>query len=291
VHAHIVRAENGPASAELIRLVETQLLDKEPYRSYHIDTETFLTQGTQRMLSDLVSLSDLVYGWDSDYGRLRDVGVEAVLAQPIPYFWGYIKASAGMLLFNPDWPAAQRQVLTPQLPLRNQDNLPLPTEGDLIPRAYYYYNSSSPDGRAVPDPNSLELRLLDPEVQARQDELFRKLIPYQAMLPNRDGSHQVAAGLNSITILYPPPLFWVTAGVIGLLYRPTRLKWSLLLILAIIAVMIFYPLLGIGSVFMMRVRFDPLIILFGITGLKEIILQINRRFPGGLLARFFTNQA
>ena len=279
--AHIVRAENGPASADLVNLVSTQLLDKEPYKSYHIDAGTFFSRGTERMFADLVPLSDQFYGWDSDYSQLRQVGFEAVKAQPVAFFWSYLKSSAGMLIFNPEWPVALRQKTNRTPPVLNEDNLPVPTEDDLIPRSYSLSYSSSPDGRVQPLPDSLEFRIADPAVQKQADDFNRALSPYQAMLPNRDGSAWAANLLNRVSLLYPPPFLWLILGFVGLFRQPERHKYMLLLILGIAAVMIFYPMLGIGSVFMMRVRYDPLIILFGITGLVEIwkMLVVWRKKP------------
>ena len=42
----------------------------EPYRSYGIDLATFFSRGSPREQEDLISLSDRVYGWDSDYSIL-----------------------------------------------------------------------------------------------------------------------------------------------------------------------------------------------------------------------------
>ncbi|MCX6083334.1 MAG: glycosyltransferase family 39 protein, partial [Chloroflexi bacterium] len=269
--AHIVKAENGPASADLAKLVSTQLLDKEPYLSYHINSEIFFSQGTQRMFSDLIPLSDRYYGWDSDYNRLREVGIEAIKAHPVAFFWGYMKSCVGMLIYNPTWPVATRQNLNHPVVLKNAQNLPIPTEGELIPRSYTWWNSTSPDERAQPLPNSIELRFINPEYQIQVDEFTRKLIPYQAMLPNRDGTTWIADFLNQLTLFYPPPIFWLTIGLVGLFYKPLRYKYMLFLIIGISAIMIFYPILGIGAQFMMRTRFDPYIILFGSSGISEIL--------------------
>ncbi len=268
--AHTVRAENGPASADLVKLVSTELLNKEPYVSYHIDTQTFFSRGTERMFSDLAPLSDQFYGWNSDYSRLRLVGIEAVKANPVLFFWGFFKSSIGMLIYNPEWPVAMRRATNMAAPSVNTDGLPTPSEGDLIPRSYYLSNSSSPDGRAQPVPDTIELRILNPNFQKQMENFNRSLIPYQNMLPNRDGSAPVADLLNQISLLYPPPILWLIMGFVGLYHQPGRYKYMLLLILGIAAVMIFYPMLGIGSVFMMRARYDPLIMLFGVAGFFEI---------------------
>ena len=78
----IVRPSNGPASRELARAVQRELLTKEPYRSYGIDLDRFFSEASSRMQEDLVALSDREKGWKSNDRWLRDVGVEAVRAHP-----------------------------------------------------------------------------------------------------------------------------------------------------------------------------------------------------------------
>ncbi|NJO07188.1 MAG: hypothetical protein HC876_17660 [Chloroflexaceae bacterium] len=45
----IVQPSNGPATAELARLVEQELLIQEPYTTYNIDLETFFSSGSTLM--------------------------------------------------------------------------------------------------------------------------------------------------------------------------------------------------------------------------------------------------
>ena len=78
----IVEPENGDATRELARAVQSDLLPREPYRSYGIDLEQFFTAGSSRMHEDLIGLSDRTWGWDDDYAHLGRVGREAVVAHP-----------------------------------------------------------------------------------------------------------------------------------------------------------------------------------------------------------------
>jgi hypothetical protein len=274
--SHIVHADNGPASADLAKLVSTQLLTKEPYVSYGINAEIFFSQGKERMFWDLVPLSDQYYGWNSDYSQLRKVGIEAVMAHPMPFFWDYIKSAGGMLLFNPEWPVATKFRKESVVPL-DEKGLPVPTEGEKIPRSYFWASSSSPDVRALPDPNSIVLQIQDSKIQRQTDELQKKLIRYQEMLPDRDGSVQIAIWLNGISLRYPPPIVWLIAGIVGFFVYPTRQKILLAMFLGTCLVIIFYPMLGFGSIFIMRARFDPLIILFGVVGLADMIKYFVQR--------------
>ena len=87
----IVAPENGPASRRLADAVEQHLLTEEPYRSYGIDLDDFFTSGSGRMTEDAASLSDRVFGWDSDYKTLQEAGIEAVKKHPGPYAKGVAK--------------------------------------------------------------------------------------------------------------------------------------------------------------------------------------------------------
>ena len=49
----IVAPDNGPASRELARAVERELLTKEPYRSYGVDLDEFFSSGSDRVFSDM----------------------------------------------------------------------------------------------------------------------------------------------------------------------------------------------------------------------------------------------
>ena len=79
---HLVEPANGSASRELARAVEREVLPREPYRSRGIDVDTFFGQASDRMFEDVVNASDIVWGWDSDYARLREVALEAVRERP-----------------------------------------------------------------------------------------------------------------------------------------------------------------------------------------------------------------
>ena len=84
----IVSPENGEASRELADTVRTELLDEEPYRSYGITLERFFEGGGPREFEDVVGITDRVWGWETDYAQMREVGIEAVRAHPRRYVRG-----------------------------------------------------------------------------------------------------------------------------------------------------------------------------------------------------------
>src|SRR5690348_15840630 len=73
------------------------VIAKKPYRVYELTLDDFLTHASPRMQVDLLDLSDRVKGWHSNYGWLRDVGVEAVRAHPVTDTRGVLGSISGML--------------------------------------------------------------------------------------------------------------------------------------------------------------------------------------------------
>lgn len=275
--SHTVMAENGPASANLVDVVQTELLTKEPYKSYGIDVNTFFAKGTERMFYDLPGLSDLHYGWNSDYSQLKKVGIEAVIAHPASYIWSYIKSAGVMLLFNSTQPATKTETGKDIQPQLGDSGLPIPTEGDLIPRSYYLYIYSSPTANSLPDPNSIDIKILNPDVWQSTKLIEDKLNEYKKLIPNRKGSEQIAGILNFLTLVFPPALFWLVIGSAGIMINVTRKKLVLFYLCTLSLVVVLYPILGINPVPIMRTRFDPLFILFGLIGCQELFhTALNR---------------
>ena len=53
----IMAPENGPASRRLARVVERELLPREPYRSYGVDVHEFFASGSDRIFGDLTGVA------------------------------------------------------------------------------------------------------------------------------------------------------------------------------------------------------------------------------------------
>lgn len=273
---HTVKPDNGIASAKLAEDVEKYLLDKEPYRSYGITKEIFFSKSTSRMWSDLESLSDEIYGWDSDYRQLRQVGLEAVYRHPKEYIFSVIKSLGGVLLKSYSQPESTRTINTDyeEQPL-SSSGLPIPTGGDVIPRPYFWGLSSSPSAKMKPDPDSLELKILDPDMQKWADTLNSKMDFYRNILPSRNGNELLADVLNIISICYLPPLLWLLFGVFGVVIRPDMQNKALAFICLVSMIILTTTILGVPSYPAMRVPFEPLFIFGGIIGVKEIITKLN----------------
>jgi hypothetical protein len=227
----IVRPSNGPASRELARAVQRELLPKEPYRSYGISLDDFFGEASSRMQEDLLALSDRVRGWKTDHRWLRDVGVEAVRAHPRQYARGVAGSTWGML----------KDGLYRSLPSNGMGGagpsgdggtivvggrtLPRPTEDQPIPAAHEG-GVATPDGSIYTvwtSPTEHHLVFVHPGDELRYQQLHRRMDELAANLPDRGGSPSLAHRLNQASRWFPPPFLWLILGIaFFLIRRPKR---------------------------------------------------------------------
>ena len=225
----IVSPDNGPASRRLARAVEQHLLTEEPYRSYGIDLDEFFSSGSGRMMEDIVSLTDRVFGWDSDYKILRDAGVEAVKRHPGAYasgvthtVWQLLRSPAYVVL--PEQPGDQASGETDST-VSATGALPTPTEGDLIPSSHQGLWTSTPENRirevwtSPTEHHVVFSRPGDAKRAARVDAEIGRLLEG---LPDRKGSATLAHRLNQVAYRFPPPALWLAVGLIAIAYRRPR---------------------------------------------------------------------
>jgi hypothetical protein len=224
VLTHIVSPENGPASRKLADAVQRHLLTQEPYRSYHVDLDSFFEQGDFRAFYDLVVLSDRVWGWSSDYSTLRRAGLEAIERHPFPYLHG-VARSVGIELWHPAQLEAPTTHPAPPTPrgsvvIRGR-RLPKPV-GEVLPGGVVWWLASSPDGRVYTDWSSIwnpverYRTAADARAAARTK---RDLATLAAKFPARDGSKGLAAVLNAWSRVFPPMLVWIGVGALALAVR------------------------------------------------------------------------
>lgn len=234
----IVRPENGRHSRELARAVERELLPREPYRSYGISLEEFFADGSPRMQVDLIALSNRLWGWDRDARKLRDVGVEAVLANPLVYARG-VTVTMAQLLWRPVFrslpsggdaqsasdgrrsggPSGSGDTI-----VVNGRRLPRPTEGEPIPAAYQG-GITTPDGSIYTvwtSPTDHRMVFRDPADERRFRALQREMTELEANLPDREGQPTLALRLNQASRWYVPPAVWLAIGLVALVVRRPR---------------------------------------------------------------------
>lgn len=284
----IVSPRNGPVSRGLGRLVRTYLLSQEPYRSYGITEEQFYKPGNRRMYFDLLYVSNQAWGWHSDYAKLRRVGIEAVKAH-----WRlYLRSVATTVVDELTIPYEMRSVRRPQPAsgpaeppptiVVNGRRLPKPTEGEAIPGERLHWLLATPDNRIWTDWSDVAnpvVRYRDPEDRATAEAMSRRLREWQRQLPNRDGVDAVSRALNGVNGKLPPMLFWLLAGLPAImLWRLAEIR-ALLVVTAGVLLVVVVTALGQPTTLELSLPFQPLFVLFGLTGLVAVVRRLRERLP------------
>jgi hypothetical protein len=276
----IVSPENGPASRELAAAVQRELLPNEPYRSYGITLQDFFSSGSVRMHDDLVWLSDRVWGWDSDYRKLRDASLEAIRRHPGTYTRGVGRTTWQQLWWplyhvppggsNPTVGGAPGPGPAPATIAINGRQLPRPTEGEPIPSSYQGFSISTPDNRihdVWTSPTEHHLVYDNPHDARRARELGRDFNRLVGRFHTHNANPALARRLNQASRWYPRPILWLLIGLAAAAFRrPSRIGIALALALPALAV-IFFTALGFYAVVEYAVPVAPAFVVLGAAGL------------------------
>jgi hypothetical protein len=273
----IVAPDNGPASQELARTVEDDLLGREPYRSYGVTLDEFFRLGSGRMHEDLVGLADRTWGWDDDYAHLSAVAREAIRAHP----WTYMRNVAGdvgvllraPLLLPVDRPAGgggPGASTAEETIVMNGRRLPKPTEGDIIPAAHQAGLVSTPDGsisEVWTSPTQHRIVFRDPEDARQAAAVEREMGELGGEFPDRGGSARLADALNWASRLYPRSILLLLLGAVAVAVRRPR-GWATPAVLAAAGVLLgFVTMLGVYPVPEYVVPVTPAFVLLAAAGL------------------------
>jgi hypothetical protein len=272
---HIVRPENGPASRELAAAVASDVLTREPYRSYGIDLDTFFARGSPREHEDLISLSDRRWGWDSDYRILGRAAREAVRKHP-GTFAGSVLGDFWKELWQPLFagrtpPAAATGASAPGATVVvDGRELPTPTEGEPIPSENQSAQLSTPDGsiREVwTSPTEHNIEFDDPAMRSRWIANDRRTAELYAAFPDHWWSPWLGLQMDRSSRLYPPPWLWLLAGTIGVLVRRPRSWWATIAPVAGALTMLLGTVMTVWAEPAYAVPVAPAFILFAAVGL------------------------
>ena len=273
---HIVAPENGPASRKLARAVQRQLLTQEPYRSYRVDLRTFFARGSDREFEDVVGLSDRVWGWDTDYAVVRKAGIEAVRAHPRSYAAGVANTFLRELwhpLFVALPGAGDAGVEGGRASVDSVvvGGRRLPSPGsEAIPAAHQSFASSTPDGHITEvwtSPTEHTVVFRDSRDQRRYASINAEVGRLTAQVPPYAGNEWLTRQLSRSSKLFPPPLLWLVAGLVGLaVRRPLRSGLALTLafgpvLVTLVNAMTIYPVIEFA------VPVAPALVVLGAAGL------------------------
>jgi hypothetical protein len=220
--SRLVLPENGEESQILAGVVRRELLPTEPYKSYGIDIDEFFGSGSVRMFEDLVSL-------DGPY----DLGVvtrEALTRHPGEFARGIVDTIWRELWSLRLYPYLGR----PRDEGPSDDSvegtatveglLPL-TEGELIPGSRAVQNIHTLWGgvSATWSAAAGQTLVFDDPRDARRWEAFnRDTERLSQRLPSWSSRERLVYRIEQASHAFPPPLFWLVLGVIGVAVRRPR---------------------------------------------------------------------
>jgi hypothetical protein len=222
----IVSPDNGPASREMGRVVQRELLTKEPYRSYGITLHEFFSSGSDRVFGDLMSLAGSV--------DLPAVTGEAIRSHP-----GTFASSIARTMWDMTW---ARRVYAPMdnggseeraaktretsFIVTSGRRLPRPSEGQPIPasRVGPQLWTTGGQAREVWRSATEHSYVFDSPRDARRYAKFlREENRLAGRIPTRSDDEALVHRLNQTSHVFPPPVLWLAVGVAALaLRRPRR---------------------------------------------------------------------
>ncbi len=250
---HIVSPDNGPASRDLARAVRTNLLPEEPYRSYGVTLHDVFARGTARTWEDLVNLSDRVWGWDSNYGKLRAAAIEAIRKHPVTFGSDMLGAFFDTLwkpeYYNPVRRSGERagsggSAAGEDTVVIGGRVLPRPSGGDLIPAAHTGLSSATPDGSITEvwtSPVEHHLAFRNPAQAQRYERMNEEVDRLGRRLPPYAPQETLVLWFNRASRAFPRPLLWLLLGLLAVARRRPARMWTALALPAV-------GLLLIGSV-------------------------------------------
>jgi hypothetical protein len=229
---HVVTPDAGPASRELAAAVRARLLTEEPYRSYGITLDEFYARADARLFEDVVNLSDRVWGWDSDYSKLREVALEGIRRHPGPYVKGILHTLdlelRGVEIAEPPPSEVHPSAAPDDTIVVDGRRLTAPSEGGIIPAARTGFASATRDGsiREVwTSPTAHRVVFDYPRTARRYEQMGQQVGSLSAKLPAYRPVDSLRRGLNLASRVYPRSTLWLLFAVILLLVRRPRRGW------------------------------------------------------------------
>lgn len=162
------------------------------------------------------------------------------------------------------------------------NSLPIPPGQQLIPGPNSLWVTSNPDNSVIRNWDNIrtsgaEFEFLDPQLEHNYFLRAAKASHFPN-LPVRTSNAFLSKFFNNVTrFIYPSIIVWVSIGLCGLLYRPTRLEFidSFSFLLALGAV--FITALAANANLHYAFPFIPIFFLFGTIGFNKLLNMISDR--------------
>jgi hypothetical protein len=226
----IMAPENGPASRRAAGIVQSNLLTREPYRSYGVDVHEFFASGSDRMFGDLTGV---VPGTD-----LAEATREAIRRHPGKFASSIVRTLWEQLALRPVYapeavPATDAQASAQagaqagatEFIVVNGRRLPKPTEGQPIPASAIgplLWTPGGPAQEVWKSPTEHSFVFTAARDQRRYDKLGRDVERLSNRIPTREAAQSVTHRLNQASHRFPPLIAWLVIGVVAMAFRRPR---------------------------------------------------------------------
>ncbi|MEA2016483.1 MAG: hypothetical protein U9O59_07270, partial [Actinomycetota bacterium] len=269
LHEPLFSPENGPGSEKLVQIIEGELLDTELYEKYDITLEKILThRHARRFLGDIIVSVDKAEGWDSEYALLEKVAFESIRVNPVSYLKNYLKDIINLATIEhvvPETPAPNdTKLYLNDISNISEENLPEPTEGELIPFSNTWWMLSSPEGELP--------------TQSEVNNFNEKYEKIATDVENVQGSPGMVRIIEILwdNIKIPIFYFWIF-GILGIILSRRNKRIILIYIFAISAIIIVGTLYAAHVYTRYRLPLDPLIMISGVAGFFMVIEKIKNK--------------
>ncbi|EKE25374.1 MAG: hypothetical protein ACD_5C00188G0004, partial [uncultured bacterium] len=204
----LVKPGNGETSKALAELIESELLDKEPYSREGVTKESFFENPTGRKWFDILVLTER-FSLPGD-NPLRGIAIEAIKTNPLKYIGCNIRDLI-LLMCN----VHQYFPVVPQ----KDDNAPSRPSVDLLKRNLEERLENNKD-------NDIAISYFEMEMYRNNDSLERianlqgEIFESGMRLPNRSGNEFLGKVLNFSTSIFPGMFWFIIFGLVGfVIYR------------------------------------------------------------------------
>lgn len=261
----LIKPENGPLSRQMADAVSRHLLPYPPYKNSGVDLETFFARGSGRMLMDMKWLVKEKKVAGGDYAIIRGMAMEAFRRNPGGIIRNELNDLYRLFLGNERIPEKVKAAAGRNSPSSAEKLV------SIMKDRLYATSSSEP----IPVALSEYLMYTDGEFVKRIDTVQKGIDGLGIRLPGRDGREAVARYLTQFNTGYPSMLWWIIAGLVGLLFLRHQLCRPLLFVLLLAMCAVTLPVMGINNLFFYRIPFDPIFISLGTIGFARLGLRMK----------------
>ena len=215
----IVSPDNGPASRRVARVVRRDLLTREPYRSYGVDTHEFFSSGSDRVFGDLtgtVNGADLAAATREAIRRHPRTFATSISSTLWGDLWSWVYAP------EPTGNGGPSRAEKTQFIVVNGKRLPRPTEGQPIPASAIGPVLWTPGGQALEvwrSPTEHQYVFSNRRDQRRVEKFGRDVGHLASRIPTRNGSQDLVHRLNQASHGFPRLFIWIVIGFVALAVR------------------------------------------------------------------------